>query len=57
MAETQIQLKDVEEVDDEEQFSDDKVFMDLKSGTGYVSGSTQSNAHPNWSMLKSANLE
>jgi hypothetical protein len=56
MAETQIQSKDVEEVDDEKEPSDDKVFMDLHSGMGYISGSTQSNAHPNWSALKSAKL-
>jgi hypothetical protein len=38
MAETQVQSKDVEEVDDEEDPSDDKVFMDLRSGMGYIQG-------------------
>ena len=38
MAEAQIQSKDVEKVDDEEEPSDDKVFMDLQSGMGYNQG-------------------
>jgi hypothetical protein len=56
MSETQIQLKNVEEIENECEFGKGKLMVDLDSEfTKY--GNTQRSAHPNWRMLKRAKRE
>lgn len=56
MTQADVQLQDIEEVEDEKEFGENKVVMHLHIRTE-MRHHTQSNAHPNWRRLKRAKLE